>query len=375
MTMSPRDGLEASGAVAGQVLNGKLRLSDWPGGVVARPRLLSLLDHGLHRGVVLVQGPAGTGKSTLVAQWLAATDRRAAVIRLDGWDDDPTRFWTHVVAAVLAGLGRALAKPGGPAERRLDRRGPAARRDRTAARPPLVLVGGAGHGRGPGPLRDGDEQRGDAGALDGRAPAGQARAATPAQAASNHPRQLAPPGRRRLGGAGAGLRHLESGADAVYWIRAGTIQAAAAFAIDSGAEAANVMVSILEVARKGGFVRSVLDWAPSVDRLLDACLRRWSRPAGCPAPPTIEYARQLLMRVRPSAEGALATPARPTLSAREPAVLRLLAAGLANKDIGARLGIGLPTVKNHVDGVYRKLGVRSRTQALAAAVRLGLVRL
>ena len=163
--------------------------------------------------------------------------------------------------------------------------------------------------------------------------------------------------------------------DAVYWIRAATIQAAAALTLGSGAEAADVMVGMLEVARRGGFVRSVLDWAPSVDRLLEACLRRWSRHAARPAPPTIEYARWLLVRARPSPDDQVGAPAHPTLSARELAVLQLLGAGLANKDIGARLDIGLPTVKTHVDGVYRKLGVRNRTQAVAAAVRQGLIRL
>jgi ATP/maltotriose-dependent transcriptional regulator MalT len=137
------------------------------------------------------------------------------------------------------------------------------------------------------------------------------------------------------------------------------------------------MVAMLEVARRGGFVRSVLDWAPSVDHLLDACLRRWSRHAGRPDPPTIDYARRLVVRARCSRETVLGgeAAARPALSERELAVLRHLAAGLANKDIGARLGIGLPTVKTHVDGVYRKLGVRNRTQAVAAAVREGLIRL
>jgi ATP/maltotriose-dependent transcriptional regulator MalT len=170
---------------------------------------------------------------------------------------------------------------------------------------------------------------------------------------------------------------VESGVerDAVYWIRAATIQAAAALAIGSRAEAADVMAGMLEVARRGAFVRSVLDWAPSVDRLLDSCLRRWSRHAGRPEAATIEYARRLLLRARPAVENAAREPARPALSDRELAVLRLLASGLANKDIGARLSIGLPTVKTHIDGVYRKLGVRNRMQAVAVAVRQGLIRL
>jgi hypothetical protein len=86
--------------------------------------------------------------------------------------------------------------------------------------------------------------------------------------------------------------------DAVYWIRAATIQATAAFAMGAGAEAADVTIGMLEVARRGGFVRSVLDWAPSVDRLLAACLRRWSRGAHRPEPPTMEYGRRLLASTR-----------------------------------------------------------------------------
>jgi DNA-binding NarL/FixJ family response regulator len=61
------------------------------------------------------------------------------------------------------------------------------------------------------------------------------------------------------------------------------------------------------------------------------------------------------------------------LSARELAVLRLLADGLRTVDIAHQLHLGESTVKLHLGQVYRKLGVASRTEALAAAMRLGLV--
>jgi DNA-binding NarL/FixJ family response regulator len=60
------------------------------------------------------------------------------------------------------------------------------------------------------------------------------------------------------------------------------------------------------------------------------------------------------------------------LTERETDVLRLLAAGLANKEIARDLGIGEKTVKTHVSSVLLKLGVRSRTQAALYAAQIGL---
>ncbi len=66
---------------------------------------------------------------------------------------------------------------------------------------------------------------------------------------------------------------------------------------------------------------------------------------------------------------ALADP----LSDRELAVLRLLAAGRSNKEIGAELGITEGTVKNHMTNVLGKLGALDRTQAALMARDLGLI--
>ncbi len=61
------------------------------------------------------------------------------------------------------------------------------------------------------------------------------------------------------------------------------------------------------------------------------------------------------------------------LTDRETDVLRLLAAGKANKEIARVLGIGERTVKSHVSSILAKLGVQSRTQAALYATRAGLV--
>jgi DNA-binding NarL/FixJ family response regulator len=61
------------------------------------------------------------------------------------------------------------------------------------------------------------------------------------------------------------------------------------------------------------------------------------------------------------------------LSAREREVLRFLADGLSNKEIGQRLNIAEGTVKNHMSQVLGKLGVLDRTQAALRARELGLI--
>jgi DNA-binding NarL/FixJ family response regulator len=63
------------------------------------------------------------------------------------------------------------------------------------------------------------------------------------------------------------------------------------------------------------------------------------------------------------------------LTARENDVVRLLAAGLTNKEIAHRLGITENTVKFHVNGILGKLGVETRTEAVVHAARLGIVTL
>lgn len=62
------------------------------------------------------------------------------------------------------------------------------------------------------------------------------------------------------------------------------------------------------------------------------------------------------------------------LSMREREVLRLLAEGLSNKALARALGVSENTIKTHLANVYAKLGVGKRTEALAAARRLGLDR-
>ena len=68
-----------------------------------------------------------------------------------------------------------------------------------------------------------------------------------------------------------------------------------------------------------------------------------------------------------------ATPDSRPLTTREIEVLGAMAEGLGNKAIAARLGISPHTIKFHVASIFAKLAVESRTEAVTAGIRRGLV--
>lgn len=61
------------------------------------------------------------------------------------------------------------------------------------------------------------------------------------------------------------------------------------------------------------------------------------------------------------------------LSAREMEVIRLIAEGLSNKEISARLSLSEKTIKNHISRIFSKLSICARSQAAVHAAKLGLV--
>src|SRR5262249_235163 len=79
-----------------------------------------------------------------------------------------------------------------------------------------------------------------------------------------------------------------------------------------------------------------------------------------------EFAR-LAPPARPPDAGLPQPPPPP-----HPDVLRRVAAGLSNREIGARVGLAEGTVKNYVSAALQKIGVRDRTQAALRARELGL---
>jgi LuxR family transcriptional regulator, maltose regulon positive regulatory protein len=89
--------------MAGPLLETKLQVTRRRRDLVARPRLSERLSRGAESALTLVSAPAGFGKTTLLADWLATTTtkgRSAAWLSLDQRDNDPALFWTYLVAAL-----------------------------------------------------------------------------------------------------------------------------------------------------------------------------------------------------------------------------------------------------------------------------------
>jgi LuxR family transcriptional regulator, maltose regulon positive regulatory protein len=103
-----RAALTAKVDASGQdvLLATKLHLPRQRPDFVPRQRLADRVDKGLAHGLVLVCAPAGYGKTVALADWARRSGRPVAWLSLDAGDNDPVRFWRHVVAAV------GSAKPG-----------------------------------------------------------------------------------------------------------------------------------------------------------------------------------------------------------------------------------------------------------------------
>jgi LuxR family maltose regulon positive regulatory protein len=89
--------------MAAPLLETKLHVPPGRRGLVARPRLSRRLSRGSESKLTLVSAPAGFGKTTLLAEWLAtapADGRSVAWLSLDQRDNDPALFWTYLVAAL-----------------------------------------------------------------------------------------------------------------------------------------------------------------------------------------------------------------------------------------------------------------------------------
>jgi len=129
--------------------------------------------------------------------------------------------------------------------------------------------------------------------------------------------------------------------------------------------ALTALAKALSLAQPEGYVRLFLDQGEAMTRLLYQARSRRLETG---------YSAELLSRVggipgaTPPSMQLLIEP----LTARELEVLRLIEAGRSNQEIADQLVISMSTVKRHISNIYGKLGVRSRTQAIAIGKGLRL---
>ncbi|NTU80723.1 MAG: helix-turn-helix transcriptional regulator, partial [Chloroflexales bacterium] len=146
--------------------------------------------------------------------------------------------------------------------------------------------------------------------------------------------------------------------------------------------ARDTLTRALALAEPEGYVRLFVDEGAPMAALLET---HAAMHAGDGAPHQ-HYANRLLAafaeRMKEEGEGMmpdlhpsslLPHPSIEPLSARELEILRLIAGGHSNQAIADALIIALGTVKKHINNIYGKLAVQSRTQALARARELGLL--
>ncbi len=81
------------------LLKTKLYIPPVRPGLIARPHLIERLNAGLERKLALISAPAGFGKTTLMAEWVAECSVPVAWLSLDEEDNDLTRFWSYVIGA------------------------------------------------------------------------------------------------------------------------------------------------------------------------------------------------------------------------------------------------------------------------------------
>jgi len=150
-----------------------------------------------------------------------------------------------------------------------------------------------------------------------------------------------------------------------------TVQSIALYANGEKAKAVNLLGEVLALAEPNGFIRLFVDEGELMAQLLLEAASHGTMP---------NYVNKLLAAFevdQRKSEGisdlSTAQPLIDPLSQRELEILRLIALGLSNREIGKRLFLALDTVKGHNRKIFDKLQVQRRTEAIARARELNLL--
>lgn len=175
------------------------------------------------------------------------------------------------------------------------------------------------------------------------------------------------------------LRKYPHGAYLLPMMRARVILAIALFNQRKVNEARQVMAKAARLAAPEFFNRPFLDYGNQVAPLLSLVLHTANLSAGTRS--FLKGTLAMLGQVGqagprqepPPADEPAALSIAASISPREQEVLRMVSAGLSNQEIAAALFVSASTVKTHLENIYQKLGVNSRTQAIAQAHALKLL--
>jgi LuxR family maltose regulon positive regulatory protein len=153
------------------------------------------------------------------------------------------------------------------------------------------------------------------------------------------------------------------------------LRALALWASDQKEQAVSTLTRALTLAEPEGYVRTFVDEGPAMADLLSATLE--ARQRGRLDTANLLPARYLAKLLATLAQETSGAPSDARLaeppSERELEVLALIAAGESNPEIARKLFVSTSTVKTHINRLYRKLGARSRTQAVARAREMNLI--
>jgi LuxR family transcriptional regulator, maltose regulon positive regulatory protein len=172
------------------------------------------------------------------------------------------------------------------------------------------------------------------------------------------------------------LQRLERSASGRSGSRVAILALLAAARSEEPNRALAALEEALHLAEPEGYLRTFVNAGEPLPQILKAWLQhnRLKEDA-----PVREYARRMLAAFSAPETSGPKPPTQPAglaeaLSEREQEVLLLVARGLTNQQIAARLVISIRTVKKHIENIHGKLGVQNRTQAVARARELGLIR-